>query len=167
MKHLLWAVAVPNFAMFWLVGGGAYFNAAFLLSSLGALICLHSSYVSLRKRDSCVLQASVISASVFLFPLTVILLWNLFIVLASIGHLGEQIFPIQFYFPYFGSYYLIPTYVGISYICISAVLLILAWCQKPSGLFYRFLFSIYTVILFIYAGYIAWWHFTHQRFEYM
>lgn len=166
MKHLLWLFSILNIAIFSGVNG-MYCQLLFGIIFIGFIFCAYGSYISIKNNNTTPSVVATISASVFIVPLSCILAWVLFIALGSIGHIGEQVFPIQFYVPYFSAYYIIPTYIGISYIGMSILFLIAAWFERSKFQFHTILLVFYTIIILFYVAYISWWHLTHQTYEYM
>ena len=138
-----------------------------LISALPILgvTCVLLAYRALRRQDSSLKRDLLLIASVFLLPLLLVL--SLFVIALICAKLGLWGYSTSIGMPVLLAYYWIPSYVGIAYLLVAAVLLVIAWSRGASFTLAKVVLVAYTVTLLLYIGYVAWWHATGQKWDYL
>ena len=127
--------------------------------------CLLLAYASIRRQDSLLKRDLLLIASVFLFPLLLVLIALVIaLIFSRMGMLG---YSTSIGMPVLVTYYWIPSYIGIAYILVAAVLLGIAWRRGASSTLAKVILVVYTITLLLYIGYVVWWHATGQKFDYL
>lgn len=137
---------------------------------VAGILCGLLVYKFIRHQDSSLKTDLLLIATVFLFPLLLVLVsvagaYVLSLIAEVLPAIAAWRYTIGI--PVLSAYYWIPFFEGIVFILFAIVLLGIAWRYCTANTIHKAILVVYTITIAIFVAYVLWWHITGQKLDYV
>ena len=138
--------------------------------AVAGITCGFLAYKSIRHQGSSQKTELLLIATVFLFPLLLVLVsfvgaYLLSLIAGVLPAIAAWRYTIGL--PVLSAYYWVPFFEGIVFILVAIVLLGMAWRYGTANTIHKAILVVYTITLTIFVGYVFWWYITGQKLDYV